>query len=252
MDEKSFVTKKVSSHQDVLKFYDDYAASWDQRFGQGPSTQHFLDKRWASFLKLLPRETKALHALELGVGTGVYIERAHLLFRHVTAVDGAAGMLQELKTKLQQRKIENVATLLSDVVVLKGVPDASVDIVYFFGLVEHIVEVDAFFHTMLRVLKPRGIVVGVMPNRQSPWYSLRKHIRNTGKHCESDRYYGRADVGLWARKYGFASYDHCYWGCVPAGIKGGICHLLKLVERPLELSPLRSFCGGITFKLIKF
>ncbi len=251
MDETSFLTRQVRSQRDVIKFYDDYANSWDQRFGSAPSTVHFLDKRWDSVRQLLPANTQKLSALELGVGTGVYIDRASRLFSHITAVDGSEKMLQELQKKLRTENITNVTTLCSDVVALKDVSDASVDVVYFFGLVEHIIEVDAFFATILRVLKPGGMLIGATPNRKSPWYAIRRYIRGTGKHCESDRYYGLEDARRWVKEYGFASYDYRYWGCVPAGIGGVIYHSLKLLERPLEFSPLRSFCGGITFKMIK-
>lgn len=251
MDEKSFVTQKVTSQRDVIQFYDTYAQAWDSRFGEHLSSQHFLSRRWNSFLKLLGKTGRAEQALELGVGTGVYIEEASLKFARITAVDGSQKMLQQLTQKLQQKNINNVTPLLADATELSGIEAASVDVIYFFGLVEHILDVDKFFTTLLRVLKPGGVVIGVMPNGKCPWYNIRRHIRKTGKHCESDRYYTWQDVKIWREKYGFESCKKIYWGGVPAGTAGLPYIFLRLLERPLELSPFRSWCGGLTFKLQK-
>jgi|GEM_PF-6493122 len=251
MDETSFATKKASTQKDVLSFYDQYAQTWDSRFGNKPSDTYFLNQRWQSFADMLDTDTRDVTAVELGVGTGVYIDRAARAFKKIIAVDGSPKMLEELEKKLEHFNISNVETQCADVTAISSLPDATADVVYFFGLVEHIIEIDAFFNEIRRILKPGGMVIGVMPNKKSPWYALRKMVRGTGAHCSSDRYYGLDNVRDWCRKYGFTCTAYKYWGCVPAGLSAGAFHILKGLEKPVIHSPFASFAGGITFKMQK-
>ena len=48
MDEKSFSTEKTAREEDVIRFYDRYATSWDDRFGCRESTSYFLQSRFVS------------------------------------------------------------------------------------------------------------------------------------------------------------------------------------------------------------
>ena len=236
---------------DVLAFYDSYAETWDSRFGNQASDFHFLNARWDSFLEALPTHTKSMKALELGVGTGVYIHRAAPLFQKIIAVDGSERMLDGLKKKYKKFDIANVETLCCDVVSMQSISNASIDVVYFFGLVEHIVEIDAFFKEIHRILKQDGLIVGVMPNKKCPWYGFRRYVRGTGSHCSTDRYYGFDDVCAWAEKYGFIATKNIYWGCVPAGLPRLPFQVLKFLEKPILLSFLRRWAGGLTFQLKK-
>jgi ubiquinone/menaquinone biosynthesis C-methylase UbiE len=252
MDEKSFITKKSNDEDDVIEFYDHYAHSWDNRFGLSMSTKHFIEKRWESFERVLGNSKKSDLALELGVGTGIYIDRASKLFSKILAVDGSKKMLIELNKKLDEKKIRNVSTLHSNVLSISEVSNETIDCLYFFGLLEHIVNVDKFVQEIYRVLRKDGIVIGVTPNADSPWYRLRSLVRGTGKHCSSDKYYKKRDIESLFLRYGFYSAEFDYWGAVPAGLKSkNVYKILSFIEDKLRKTRFNNYLGGITFKFKK-
>lgn len=251
MDEKSFLTKESKSESDVIDFYDQYAKNWDQRFGEKRSTTYFLEKRWQSFVAALEGTNKRENGLELGAGTGVYIQEIAKYFNRVVAVDGSRQMLFELEKKLNHFRLTNVQTLQSNVTELVNVNDESVDVVMFFGLIEHILEVNTFLSEIKRVLKPGGCVIGVMPNAACPWYSIRNLFRGTSKHCSSDHYYTEKELELIFSRHGMSKDKIIFWGGVPAGIGDLGFRILQVIEKVVEISPFKGYLGGITFKYLK-
>ena len=211
MNEKDFRTKASRNEQDVIEFYDQYAEDWDRRFDKTNSTRLFLEQRWQSFENILNKSELSGNALELGVGTGAYIERTSQMFTSILAVDGSANMVRRLEEKLAANHIMNVTALQSNVLDMAQLQDASFDAIYFFGLIEHIINVDAFMVEIRRLLKKDGLVVGVTPNRRCPWYAIRKLVRKTGKHCSSDTYYVEEEVLQLFEKHGFTAERIEYW-----------------------------------------
>jgi ubiquinone/menaquinone biosynthesis C-methylase UbiE len=194
MDEKSFTTKDAKDENDVINFYDQYASSWDQRFGQSISTGHFLQRRWSSFESIIEDFNDRNAAVELGIGTGVYIQKTSSVFRNIIAVDGSALMLDELQKKLRAYNISNVRIIQSNALSIPDITSGSIDCVFFFGLIEHIQNIELFVNEIRRMLRNEGIVVGIAPNGQSPWYWFRRYVRLTGKHCSSDKYYSKKEL----------------------------------------------------------
>ncbi len=79
MKETDFSTKNSRSESDVIDFYDNYAKTWDSRFGVSFSTDHFVNRRWRSFQDAI--KFCAPHrglAVELGVGTFIYQKYRHI------------------------------------------------------------------------------------------------------------------------------------------------------------------------------
>lgn len=250
MNEKTFKTKRVESEEEVIQFYQEYAKTWDERFGNLPSTRYFIEKRWELFGKFLIKyNLVGKDAIELGVGTGIYIERSAKSFNKLLAIDGSKRMLTELENKINRFEIdEKVSVDCLNVLDLKNVRSESFDVLYYFGLIEHIIDIDKFLSECQRVLKKDGIMIGVTPNGKSPWYTyLRKGIRS-GKHCSTDHYYSTSELkNIFKNK--FRLIDYKYWGAVPAGLKSKFFfEILKVVELIFESIPfLNTFLGGLTF-----
>lgn len=252
MDENTFKTQAAHSEGDVISFYDHYAKTWDVRFKPSYATAHFLRRRWDSFFSILEKSgSQRGSAIELGVGTGVYIASSATLFKEVLAVDGSEKMLSELQQKLKDNNISNVSTRQLNVTELSGVNNDQADCVYFFGLLEHILNTDEFAKEIHRVLKPGGVLIGVTPNKNSPWYKMRQIIRGTGAHCSTDRLFSSRDIDALFIPKGMKKIQHLHWGAVPAGIHACIGRPLAFAERILERTPLRYFLGGITFAYAK-
>ena len=248
MNEKNFTTKKSSSEEDVIDFYNKYANTWDARFVPSNATKHFIDRRFSSFSEALENSTidKGI-AIELGIGTGVYIDRVSKKFNHVIGVDGSQKMLEITSDKILKSKIYNVTLINSNVIDLRSIESSSVDCVYFFGLIEHIVSLQDFAKEIRRVLKPSGIVIGVTPNGQSPWYFLRRLFRGTGRHCSTDIYHSEISLDELFLPLGLVKVSMKYWGATPAGVGDFSANILIKMEPFLEMSFLKKWLGGLTF-----
>lgn len=252
MDEKNFSTKKSTDESEVIDFYNQYAEKWDNRFGKASSDRVFFEERWASFEDLLPSSKEKLKALELGVGTGVYIDKTSRIFESIVAVDGSVNMLNELEYKLKNLRISNVTILNKNVISIPELPSNSFDVVYFFGLIEHIIDIKSFSEEIYRVLRKGGVVIGVTPNANSPWYKIRSFFRGTGKHCSSDTYYTEDSLKTVFSENNFSLDKIKYWGAVPAGLNNKvIIWILNLLGRILVVTPAAKYLGGITFRFEK-
>jgi ubiquinone/menaquinone biosynthesis C-methylase UbiE len=253
MNEKNFRTKSTKQEADVIEFYDNYANTWDDRFLNSYSDEIFLNNRWDSFTNII-KENRIFAdiAIELGVGTGVYIERCSKLFGKIIAVDGSEHMLGNLSKKLIQLKIENVETYKSNVLSLSNISDSSIDLVYFFGLIEHIVDIDGFVKELSRILKTDGCIIGITPNRASPWYSIRNLFRGTGKHCSTDTYYHLTELKQIFNTIHLEFTVALYWGAIPAGLNNKfLVKALSFAEKILLKFNLSFLLGGITFLVRK-
>ncbi len=248
MRETDFLTKEALEENDVIAFYDAYAPFWDDRFGNNYATNYFLERRWKSFVDVLNRsQVSKSTVIELGVGTGIYIERVSKIFEKIIALDGSQKMLDVLEKKISAQNINNISTIRANVVDLHPVDAASVDCVYFFGLIEHVIDTHAFMTEIKRILRKGGCVIGITPNKRSPWYKLRNLIRGTGKHCSSDKYYSIDELDKMFETHGFHKVCAIYWGTVPAGINESLAKLLAMLEPIMNKLSLSSYLGGITF-----
>lgn len=252
MNENNFATKISLTEQDVIEFYNGYADTWDNRFSDNEATRYFFERRWKCFLDLLKDDLSGKKAVELGVGTGVYIDRTSSLFKHILAVDGSEKMLLKLGEKLRARGIKNVDILRANVLNMRDISNDSIDVVYFFGLLEHIINKDGFIEEIKRILRPAGAVVGVTPNASSPWFRLRKRVRGTGMHCSSDRYYTKSELKKIFTKHGFLPEAIKFWGAVPAGITNAmVFKILKYSEPLLDNFVFTGLLGSMGFKFRK-
>lgn len=248
MKETNFKTKCCSSENDVINFYDEYALDWDSRFDASFSTKYFIERRWKSFENaILACNPMFNTALELGVGTGIYIDRCAKIFKQLIAVDGSARMISKLEQRISEFRFKNVQPMLSNVLKMDLIQDSSVDCVYYFGLIEHIINMDLFVAEVGRVLKPGGIMIGVTPNGRSPWYKLRQIARGTGKHCATDHYYTIEELSDVLSKKQFSTVYSSHWGLVPAGLNDSLGRVLGCLEPVIEATPAKYWLGGLTF-----
>lgn len=254
-NEKNFETVITGEDAEVIDFYDNYAQNWDQRFGdlKLKSNLHFFNHRFDTFIKMLKSSHKNIKtAVELGIGTGVYIKDLSKLFERVIAVDGSSHMIGQLKEKLKKFNISNVNTIVNDVTNIKSIEPETADIVYFFGLIEHVIKKDLFLKEIHRILKQEGIVIGIVVNRKSPWYKLKRFFGRTAKHCSSDHFFTQKELKNLFESHGFSWESHVYWGLVPPGISNSFIYsFLSLLEPIAERSFLASFLGGLTFRVKK-
>ncbi len=247
MDERTFKTADARSSADVLEFYSKYAASWDDRFAARRSTTAFHRARLQSFLRLANlRKTDVI--IEIGAGTGPYLDALSPLVGKIICIDGSPKMLDVLSSK--HRSLENVQILQMDLEkpIEGSIPQG--DVLYCFGLIEHIIDLRTFLQNCRRLLKDNGNFIIVTPNGRSPWYGLIRRLCRAGKHCSSDRYFRKEELDRLLEPCGFRSSLFVYWGYFPAGVNDAVYLALDRVGRALEKTRLRRYAGGLTASYI--
>lgn len=245
MNERTFQTKPATCSRDVISFYDAYAPTWDDRFGGGRATRAFHRERLASFLSLA-RLKPTDRVIELGVGTGAYLDTIAPLVRQVVAIDGSLKMLSQLRVK--HGHLSNLMLRCSDVERHLGY--GSADVVYAFGLLEHIIQPDALLDNCRRLVEPGGWLIFVGPNGRCSWYGRLRQVARAGPHCSTDRYYTLREMAELVEPYGFTLEAYRYWGWCPAGVSDVVYYPLALAGK-LAQRVIPWWAGGLTVSFLK-
>lgn len=235
----------MNSKQRIVNFYDEYAEKWDDRYGSSYTAKYFLQNR-LRILKQLCNLTGNEVVLELGCGTGFHLK--------LLANDIASGM----GTDLSQAMIEianntndepHLKFFVDDSEACARIPSNSVDIVFFVGLLEHLLDPISCFASSRRVLKEHGVLIGLTPNKFSPWYSVIKPLLGPVKHLPNDRFYSATEIRRLLYRSGFREVKIMYWGLVPPyNIGRVLTNALHTIEKVARFTPLEYLFGGIAFK----
>jgi 2-polyprenyl-3-methyl-5-hydroxy-6-metoxy-1,4-benzoquinol methylase len=247
MDEKNFEMKITKSSRDVISFYDRYASTWDERFGSRNSTLEFHRLRLDSFLKIANLKPTDL-LVELGVGTGTYLDVLSARVKEVVCVDGSEEMLKVLREK--HGNLPNIKLLCLDLEHPQKDISFDADVVYCFGLIEHIINVDTFVLNCRNMVRKAGIVVFITPNGRSPWYGPMRRLWRAGRHCSSDRYYSKEQLDRLMTSYGFQLVEAKYWGSFPAGVGEGLYKSLNFIGKLIEKTRFDKYLGGLTVSYV--
>ncbi len=247
MEERDFKTKLARSSQDVIAFYDRYARSWDWRFRDRPSTLEYHQNRCNSFLQVARLE-KTDRVVEVGVGTGLYLDRISPLAQEVICIDGSQQMLELLKKK--HGNLPNIRTFLWDLETPLPNISLAADLVYGFGILEHIINLEPFLVNCKRMLRSRGRIIFITPNGKSPWYHGLRRPWRVGRHCSTDRYYSLNELIEILGVFGFSLEKAIFWGFFPAGIGDFPFHILDRIGKLIERTRFREYAGGLTASFI--
>ena len=253
LDERSRSTVNSATKVDVKRFYDQYAGNWDKRFRDNLSTRHFHNRRVRTVEDMAQFKPTDV-VLELGCGTAPYIEKLAGSIHRYVGVDISDSMLTGARQRSDSLGFgEWTSFSVDDAETLGSITDNSIDVVFFMGLVEHLLDLTALFVSCWRVLKPGGKLIGVCSNRLSPWYSIVALLfRNSVKHLSTDRYYRASELKQVALAQAFKDFRCIYWGFIPPGdFPDWIYGPAVLAEKIGENTVLRYLSGGISFCVSK-
>lgn len=149
------------------RYYDEFAARYDdQRGGRVPTGYHdLIDDLELSFLR---RYALGRSVLEVGCGTGVLLERIDDFAAAARGVDISDGMLE----RARQRGLDVVRASATDL----PFDDASFDVACSFKVLAHVADIRRALAEMTRVVRPGGMVVAELYNRNS----LRALVKRLG------------------------------------------------------------------------
>jgi len=141
--------------------YDAISNDYDQRY---PSTQHW--ERGDALLNLA-RQVKAKTILEVGSGTGFWLNLLHQCTPNLYGVDFSAGMIAQAQNQPAPLKLSRgTATQLP-------YQSGTFDLVYCVDAIHHFGDHHAFIAEAFRILKPRGVlaIIGHDPHSgEGNWY----------------------------------------------------------------------------------
>jgi SAM-dependent methyltransferase len=229
------------------------AESWDAKYGNDRQSPFFAARLRKIISSLLTDNAgEGALALEIGAGTGPYLSLLSPLFRNVLATDLSPGMVDGIARRIREEGLANVRTQVLDALDMHEIADASLDLIFFVGLLETIPDNARLFREFARVLKPNGCIVGTTSNGNCPWYALRKRLRGGEEHCRTGRYLTKSDVVTHAAKVGLRPVAIVHWGTCPPGMCNPVIgRILDSVETIFCHTPLSRLMGAFSFKLMK-
>src|SRR5262245_50557406 len=98
----------------VAEYYDRAAETWDSTHGAARQNARFARQIRDSLKRLLSPADRSGTALELGAGTGPYVDITAPLFARLIATDLSDGMLAVLARRIVQLRLTNVTLLRQD------------------------------------------------------------------------------------------------------------------------------------------
>jgi SAM-dependent methyltransferase len=211
--------------------------NWD-----GPSGRRRADRRGALFVELAGLGPTR-RALELGCGTGVFLERVAHSGAEIVGIDLSAELLARARQRLSG--VTNVRLTRGNAE-QTPYPDASFDAVYGSSILHHLA-LDAALRETYRVLRPEGRAVFAEPNILNPQVAVMFHLGLTKRYfgvSPDEMAFSRFRAGHAMRRAGFSavsvrSFDFLH----PATPEAWIEPVASL-GRALERVPLLREIGG--------
>ena len=152
--------------EQIKVFYDEFAEDWETRFKDSKAFDFFLTKR----LEMLRRHLGDYSSLvDAGCGTGYYSRNLLKSGQRGLGFDISEKMIAKAREKKEALRQElDLSYEIKDGENL-DLTDNSFDRVISVGYLIHLEHPQIALNELYRVLKPGGILVGLISNRWSPW-----------------------------------------------------------------------------------
>jgi len=236
----------------IADYYDRAAETWDRTHGAARHNPRFAQQIRNSLECLLSFAERSATALELGAGTGPYLDTAAPLFARLIATDLSDGMLAVCARRVAQLGATNVTLLRQDACDLREIATESVDVVYSVGLLETVRDFDRLFKESCRVLRRGGLVAGITSNGDCPWYRVRRKLQGGERHGRTGQLADAVSLEHALRRAGFTPPKITYWGAAPPGMQNSVLiTLLSAAEMILAPTQLARYLGVLSFRAHK-
>lgn len=166
----------------IESYWKEEASLFDQLHHRGSNpfqnlVARFLEARLRQMLPLFRRTIRpGMRVLDVGCGSGVYLQLLLQMGASVTGVDYSKQMLDLARPRLAAFP-ERGALLLGDAQHLMF-KDASFDAVLAVGLLDYLPDTDGALAELVRVAKPGARLIVTIPKRPSPFFFIRSGAGN--------------------------------------------------------------------------
>ena len=152
-------------------YFSDTAEEFDSGYKHSPAFKERF-KVWTDLWpKYLPLTGKAL---DLGSGSGILSFPLATKGLQVTGIDGAANMIALCNSKKDALRIPNVEFIASKIPFDQSILPTPYDVVISSSVLEYIEDIDRVLADVYAILKPGGIFIVSMPNRQAAYRKLER------------------------------------------------------------------------------
>ena len=130
---------------------------------------------------------------------------------------------------------------------MSSVSNASIDVAFCVGALEHMIDHAAVLHSAFRVLRPGGRLVCLTPNGDFIWYNrLAPALGIETRRLSTDHYLSRGEVDLLLNDAGFRDLRFGYWTFIPRGDMGvSSANGLQLLDWFGRLTRIGRLRGGL-------
>jgi SAM-dependent methyltransferase len=237
-------TTQARDHGDVRAFFDRSAPSYVEQ--HGPAAR--LLRYRTSLLREAARFAAHDTVVELGCGDGMHLFAMQDAFAHGVGIDISEAMVERARSAAPDAARFRFAAGVGEEI--PTVDDASVDVVYCVGSLEHMLDQPAVARSAFRVLRRGGRFAGLTPNGGYVWYRrIAPLLGLQTQHLATDHFLTRAELHAILREAGFTNVAIDSWTFIPRGDMppwvARLLDVLDLVGRALGIRALR---GGLRFR----
>jgi ubiquinone/menaquinone biosynthesis C-methylase UbiE len=237
-------TTMVRDHHDIRAFFDACAQSYAE--AHGDPTDLLRDR--LSLIRQHAGFQPTDVVLELGCGTGLHLQALVHDVRRGLGIDLSPAMVQVARQRAASSPWrEKLQFTVDTAEQLCSVADASVDVVFSVGALEHMPDQARVLANVFRVLKPGGRFVGLTPNGHYLWYRwLASLFGLETRHLSTDCYLSRPQLDHFLRAAGFRDLAFGYWTFIPQGdMQPMHAALLHVLDRCGRIAAPDSLRGGL-------
>lgn len=212
---RSLRTTIVRNHEDVRQFFDARAPSYAEAHGRPARLLRYRLALIRQHARLQPTDA----VLEIDCGHGTHLIGLADAFGYGLGIDISPAMIQ---VALQRSAGGLWRTKLHFTVDqgehLHSVADASMDVVYCVGALEHMLDKARMLAMVFRVLRPGGRFVCLTPNGHYLWYRwLAPWLGLETRHLSTDHFLSRHELEQLLSAAGLHTLSLGYWTFVPRG-----------------------------------
>jgi len=243
-------TRNVRTPEDVVRHFDSLALHYREAHGCAGKLLSYRLGIIRRFLGGAQRGT----LLEIGCGTGIHLLALAAEFGRAIGTDVSPEMVNAARRHAHGSPwSDRISIRVDPAEELATIEDSSIDVVLCVGALEHMLERDRILRQVHRVLRPRGMFIGLTPNGGYCWY---RHVAPIlgidSRHLSTDRFLTADELEELLSGAALEIVARQHWRFVPQGdLPGGWGPMLRVLDWCGERAGIGYLRGGIAVAAVR-